>query len=87
MLRFCAVFALLVTMLPLGGCRNDEVVALPWADAKVEGLATLDNPWAMASWALMAKAPQGTRRACPERGRAGAASGIQTWLYDGSQCV
>ena len=35
MLRFCAVFALLVTMLPLGGCRNDEVVALPWADAKV----------------------------------------------------
>jgi hypothetical protein len=51
MLKFCAVFALLVTMLPLGGCRNDEVVALPWADAKVEGLATLDNPWAMASWA------------------------------------
>ena len=48
MLRFCAVFAFLATMLPLGGCRNDEVVALPWADANVESLATLDNPWAMA---------------------------------------
>ena len=35
-------------MLPLGGCRNDEVVALPWTDAKVESLATPDNPWAMA---------------------------------------
>ena len=35
-------------MLPLGGCLNDEVVALPWADAKVESLASLDNPWAMA---------------------------------------
>jgi aldose sugar dehydrogenase len=48
MLRYGAVFAFLVTMLPLGGCRNDEIVALPWADAKVESLATLDNPWAMA---------------------------------------
>ena len=48
MLRFCAVVALLVTMLPLGGCRSGEVMALPWADAKVESLASLDNPWAMA---------------------------------------
>ena len=48
MLRYFSVFALAVTMLPLGGCRNDEVVALPWTDAKVESLATLDNPWAMA---------------------------------------
>jgi hypothetical protein len=46
--RFCAAFAFLGSVLPLGGCRNDEVVALPWADAKVESLATLDNPWAMA---------------------------------------
>ena len=36
------------SVLPIGGCRQDEVVALPWADAKVESLATLDNPWAMA---------------------------------------
>ncbi len=48
MLRNFSVFALAVTMLPLGGCLNDEVVALPWADAKVESLASLDNPWAMA---------------------------------------
>ena len=46
--RFCAAFAFLGSVLPLGGCRNEEVVALPWADAKVESLATLDNPWAMA---------------------------------------
>ena len=48
MLRNFSVFALAVTMLPLGGCLNDVVVALPWADAKVESLASLDNPWAMA---------------------------------------
>lgn len=46
--RFCAAFAFFGSVLPLGGCRQDEIVALPWADAKVESLATLDNPWAMA---------------------------------------
>jgi glucose/arabinose dehydrogenase len=46
--RFCAAFAVLGSVLPFGGCRNEEIVALPWADAKVESLATLDNPWAMA---------------------------------------
>ena len=46
--RFCAAFAFLGSVLPLGGCRNEEVVALPWADAKVESLASLDNPWSMA---------------------------------------
>jgi glucose/arabinose dehydrogenase len=45
--QFCAAFAFLSSILPLGGCRNDDVVALPWADAKVESLAILDNPWAM----------------------------------------
>ena len=45
--QFCAAFAFLGSILPLGGCRGDDVVALPWADANVESLATLDNPWAM----------------------------------------
>jgi glucose/arabinose dehydrogenase len=36
------------TLLLLGGCLKDESVALPWVDAKVESLASLDNPWAMA---------------------------------------
>jgi glucose/arabinose dehydrogenase len=45
--KFCSAFALLSSILPLGGC-GDEEIALPWADAKVESLATLDNPWAMA---------------------------------------
>jgi len=47
-LRYSAVFGFIVTVLPLGGCGNNDLVALPWADAKVESLATLDNPWAMA---------------------------------------
>jgi len=48
MLKYCTVIAALVMVIPLGGCRDDKVVALPWADANVETLATLDNPWAMA---------------------------------------
>jgi len=48
MLKYCTVIAALVVIIPLGGCRDDKVVALPWADANVETLATLDNPWAMA---------------------------------------
>jgi glucose/arabinose dehydrogenase len=43
-----AAFAFLGSIIPLGGCLNNEVVALPWADAKVESLAALGNPWAMA---------------------------------------
>ena len=46
--RLCAAFAVLGSAFPFGGCRNEEIVALPWADAKVESLATLDNPWATA---------------------------------------
>jgi len=45
--RHCAALVLLTIAFPLGGCGNGEVVSLPWADAKVETLATLDNPWAM----------------------------------------
>ena len=45
--RHCAALVLLAIAFPLGGCGNGEVVSLPWADAKVETLATLDNPWAM----------------------------------------
>ena len=36
------------TMLLLGGCLKDETVGLPWVDAKVESLGSLDNRWAMA---------------------------------------
>jgi hypothetical protein len=36
--RYSAVFGFIVTVLPLGGCGNNDVVALPWADAKVESL-------------------------------------------------
>ena len=43
--RHCAL--VLAIGLPLGGCGKSEVVSLPWADAKVETLASLDNPWAM----------------------------------------
>ncbi|HET9538878.1 MAG TPA: PQQ-dependent sugar dehydrogenase [Mesorhizobium sp.] len=46
--RLGAAFAFLTSLSPIGNTRGDEVVALPWADAKVEKLATLDNPWAMA---------------------------------------
>jgi glucose/arabinose dehydrogenase len=46
--RCLAAFAFLGSIVPLGGCLNNEVVALPWADAKVESLAALDNPWALA---------------------------------------
>lgn len=45
--RLGAAIAFLTSILPVNA-RSDEVVALPWADAKVEKLATLDNPWAMA---------------------------------------
>ena len=45
--RHSALLVLSAIALPLGGCGNGEVVSLPWADAKVETLATLDNPWAM----------------------------------------
>jgi hypothetical protein len=38
--KFCSAFALLSSILHLGGC-GDEEIALPWADAKVESLATL----------------------------------------------
>jgi glucose/arabinose dehydrogenase len=46
--RCLAAFAFLGSIVPLGGCLNNEVVALPWADAKVESLAALDNPLALA---------------------------------------
>ena len=46
--KFCSALALLSSILPLGGCGDEELIALPWADAKVESLATLNNPWAMA---------------------------------------
>lgn len=46
--RYCSGFAFLCSILLLGGCGVDEPIALPWADAKVESLATLDNPWKMA---------------------------------------
>jgi aldose sugar dehydrogenase len=46
--RLGAALAFVTSVLPIGAARSDDVVALPWADAKVESLATLDNPWAMA---------------------------------------
>jgi glucose/arabinose dehydrogenase len=46
-IRHCAALLLLAIGLPVGGCGKSEIVSLPWADATVETLATLDNPWAM----------------------------------------
>jgi hypothetical protein len=50
--RLGAAIAFMTSILPVGSARSDEVVALPWADAKVEKLATLDNPgrWRSAGW-------------------------------------
>ena len=84
MLRFCAISALLVTMLPLGGCRNAEVVALPWADAKVESLATLDNPWAMAflpDGRLLITEKPGNLRIYADNKLSGAISGVPKVEY------
>jgi glucose/arabinose dehydrogenase len=46
-IRHYAALLLLAVGLPLVGCDKSELISLPWADAKVETLATLDNPWAM----------------------------------------
>jgi glucose/arabinose dehydrogenase len=47
--RYQAALAFLVFAPWLSSCGEDpEILALPWADAKVETLAKLDHPWAMA---------------------------------------
>ena len=46
--RFFAALAFLAIVPLLDAYADKEVLALPWADIKVQSLATLDNPWAMA---------------------------------------
>ena len=77
--KFCSAFALLSSILPLGGCGDEELIALPWADAKVESLATLDNPWAMAflpDGRLLITEKAGTLRIFADRELSSAIGGV-----------
>jgi aldose sugar dehydrogenase len=46
--RLGTVLVFVASIFPIGIARSEHVVALPWSDAKVESLVSLDNPWSMA---------------------------------------
>ena len=44
--RLSTALAFVISVFSVGVARSE--FALPWTDAKVESLASLDNPWSMA---------------------------------------